>query len=164
MSQPDTHDDPSDRPRVVVGCDGTPESDSALRFAAAEARLRDVCLYVVTAYERPVDPDLDSFDIPDSQLQADARAYAQAALHRAIGPDSDTLDCHYLADSGDPARVLLQYSERAVMIVIGTHDRPLLQRLFGHLSSRELLHDATVPVTIVPADQDATSLAPRNRG
>lgn len=38
--------------RVVVGCNGTPASDAALRFAAEEARLRHARLIVVAAYYR----------------------------------------------------------------------------------------------------------------
>ncbi len=55
--------------RVVVGCDGTPASDAALRFAVEEARLRHARLIVVAAYYRPIDPDIDTFDIPDSVLR-----------------------------------------------------------------------------------------------
>ena len=37
--------------RVVVGVDGSPESDAALAFAVTEARLRDLPLRVVSAWE-----------------------------------------------------------------------------------------------------------------
>jgi nucleotide-binding universal stress UspA family protein len=38
-------------PRIVVGIDGSPEAGAALRFAIAEATLRDVPLRVVCAWE-----------------------------------------------------------------------------------------------------------------
>lgn len=69
---------------VVLGCDGAPDSDAAVRFAAEEARLRHARLVVVAAYERPIDPDLDDFDIPDAELSARARVGCEAALRRAL--------------------------------------------------------------------------------
>jgi truncated hemoglobin YjbI len=68
------------RDAVVVGCDGTPSCDAAVRFAAAEARLRCAELVVVIAYVRPVDPDLPSFDTPDGKPRSRARLAAEQAL------------------------------------------------------------------------------------
>ncbi len=70
---------------VVVGFDASPESAPALRFATEEAQLRHARLLVVTAYDRPIDPDLDDFDIPDSNLKEAARARAEKALHLTLG-------------------------------------------------------------------------------
>jgi nucleotide-binding universal stress UspA family protein len=138
-------------PFIVVGCDGSLESDPALRFAAQEADLRHARLVVVTAYARPIDPDLDNFDISDSELHATARSSAETALHRALGASSADLGCHIVCAEGEPAQVLVDHSTNAIMIIIGSHDRPLLQRLFTRSTSRGLLHGSSVPVTIVPA-------------
>ena len=40
-------------PHIVVGVDGSPHADAALRFAVAEAKLRGVPLRVVCAWEPP---------------------------------------------------------------------------------------------------------------
>lgn len=137
---------------VVVGCDGTPGSDPALRFAAEEARLRGARLLLVAAYDRPIDPDLDDFEVADEVLQRRARDAASTNLQRALSSSPDQLpDHHVVAAEGDPAKVLLEQADGAVMIVIGSHDRSALQRLFGRVTSRELLHDTVVPVTIVPS-------------
>ncbi len=142
-------------PTVVVGCDASPSSDPALRFAVEEARLRHARLLVVIAYDRPIDPDLDDFDIPDAELQKAARARTETALHRAFPTSTvDDVDFEIVAAEGEPSQVLLEHSTDAVMIVIGSHDRPMLQRLFGRITSRGLLHDSTVPITIVPSPTD----------
>lgn len=138
---------------VLVGCDGTPEGDPVLRFGVEEARLRGARLVLVIAYFGPIDPDIDEFDTPRSELDTRARSCAETALHRALHwPDaSDLPEYDIVAAEGDPIRALLEHSERAVMIVIGTHDRPLLQRLFSRPTSQHLLHHTHVPVTIVPS-------------
>lgn len=139
------------QPCVVVGCDGTPDGDPALRFAAREARLHHALLVVLTAYDRPLDPDLDDFDTPVAQLRAKARARAENALHRAFASSSDVLpDYEVVAAEGEPARVLLNHATDAIMIVIGHHHRHMFQRFFSHHTRPHLLHDSRVPITIVP--------------
>jgi len=142
-------------PTVVVGCDASPASDPALRFAAEEARLRHARLLVIAAYDRPIDPDLDDFDTPDAEFQEAAHARTQTALQRAVGRSNmRDVDLEIVAVEGEPSQVLLEHGRDAVMIVIGSHDRPMLQRLFGRVTSRGLLHDSTVPITIVPSPTD----------
>jgi nucleotide-binding universal stress UspA family protein len=144
-----------DEPVVLVGCDGTPDGDAALRFAVEEARLRGVRVVLAIAYFGPIDPDVDEFDTSRSELEARARNCAETALHRALHwPNPSQLpDYDIVAAEGDPVRVLLGHTAHAVMIVIGIHDRPLLQRLFARPVSRHLLHTAHIPVTIVPSEE-----------
>lgn len=142
-------------PTVVVGCDASPASGPALRFAAEEARLRHARLLVITAYRRPIDPDLDEFDTPDSELQNAARARTEAALRRAFQPSNvNDVDLDILTAEGEPSQVLLEHSTDAIMIVIGSHDRPMLQRLLSRPTSHRLLHNSDIPITIVPSPRD----------
>ena len=140
------------RNAVVVGCDGKPDGDSALRFAAQEAELRSAPLVVVTAFLRPIDPDIDSFDTPDSELRAHARETVEAALARALALPTGMLPPHEtITQEGDAAKVLLGEDARAALIVIGTHQRHLLQRLLhGHSTSQELILHSHAPVVVVP--------------
>src|SRR4051794_11802908 len=93
------------QPSIVVGCDGRPTSDGAVRFAAEEARLREARLVVVCAYYRSVDPDLTDFDLPDATLQERAVTRATLSVRRALGSQAPvTID--FVAAEGDPARVL----------------------------------------------------------
>jgi len=142
-----------DEPVVLVGCDGTPEGDPVLRFGVEEARLRRARLVLVSAYNGPIDPDLDNFDTPRSELDARARRRADTALHRALhwSDAADLPGYDIVIAQGDPVQALLDHTQHAVMIVIGNHDRPLLQQLFSRPTSTHLLHHANIPVTIVPS-------------
>ncbi len=137
-------------PTVVVGCDGSPENDPALRFATREAELHHARLVVVTAYEQPIDPDLDDFETPDAELCNTARISTETALRRALGRTSAELKVDVICAEGEPSQLLRKYSTNAIMIVVRSHDRPMIQRLFARSIGRELLHGSTVPVTVVP--------------
>jgi nucleotide-binding universal stress UspA family protein len=137
---------------IVVGCDGQPTSDDAIRFAAEEARVRGARLLVVCAYYRPIDPDLTDFDLPEPVLGARAVRKAELAVRRALGLEAHAaLDAiEFVAAEGEPARVLESYARDAVMIVIGSHERPVLGRLLHPGTRGHLLHGYEVPVTVVP--------------
>jgi len=136
---------------VVVGCDGTPDTDPALRFAADEAQLRHADLVVVVAYYRPIDPDVDDFDTPRPVLQQQARDRTETCLRRALhGSGGELPGYQIIAGEGDPAQLLLDNASGAALVVIGAHQRSFLQRMFSQPTSRHLLRDAEVPVVIVP--------------
>lgn len=137
---------------VLVGCDGSSDTDDALRFAVHEARLRAAPLVIVCAYLRPVDPDLNDFDLSDAQLRARAINRAEGAVRRALGlaASADLGDLRLVAAEGDPAHVLVEQASDAALIVIGSHERSVFERFFGHHTSRHLLHEGQVPVVVVP--------------
>jgi nucleotide-binding universal stress UspA family protein len=136
---------------LVVGCDSRPGCGAALRFAFSEARVRATHVVIVAAYHRPVDPDLDEFDTTDQQFREQTESQVEQLLTRTLGPGrSDLPDYRIVAAEGDPARILVTEAADAAMIVIGIHDRPLLGRLFRHLTREHILHACRVPVTIVP--------------
>jgi nucleotide-binding universal stress UspA family protein len=141
---------------VIVGCDGQPASDSALRFGVGEADYRQLPLVLVTAYFRPVDPDLDSFDASENELRSRAYDGAEAALGRALGLGASALPPHTVViGEGLAAHLLLEASADAVMIVVGRHHdrRLLLRRLInGPSTSSDLLHHARCPVVVVPPE------------
>ena len=139
---------------VLVGCDGSPDDDPALRFAADEARTRQAHLVVATGYHRPVDPDLDSFDVADAELEGQAQALVHEAMGRAFAATG--IPCPYavVVAEGDLARVLLNASaeDGVVMIVVGGHNRELRHRLLGRLNSSRFHADRPIPLTVVPQD------------
>lgn len=141
-------------PRVVVGCDNTPASDAALRFAADEARLRGGVLVVVAAFDGPIDPDLDDYDIPLDDLHTAAADAAVASLQRALAVPANDLPRHDIVTvEGDPGRAVLAQAADAVLLVIGTHNRSLLQRLLSRGTATELLAASTIPVAIIPSPE-----------
>jgi nucleotide-binding universal stress UspA family protein len=150
----DGHEDPFPdlHHAVVLACGGDPSGDEAVRFAVHEARLRQALLVVVATYLRPVDPDLESFDLSESQLGAVARDRAEQAMARALAGHGEQLPEHKtVAACGTPGRVLVRDFGGAELVVVGSHHRHLLARmLHGESVSSELIHHGTVPVVVVP--------------
>ena len=140
----------SDRRIIVVGCDGNPRSDPALRFAAAEAGRRQARLIIVAAYPGPNGSDSDDSVSAGTKLQAGAQIRADRSWRRALGQAVDSRSQEIFAAQGDPAKLLLEQGREALMIVIGRTNRPTLLRLFGHHTGDKLLRRAVVPVVIVP--------------
>jgi nucleotide-binding universal stress UspA family protein len=133
---------------VVVGCDGAPAGDAALRYAAAEARRRSAPLLVVIAFAEPIDPDNDEFDTPPPVQRARARARAEHALERAV---ADPPRHQVVAMAGLAGRVLLERFSEAAMIVIGTRHRHLLAPLTTVESTEHVLAArGRVPIVLVP--------------
>jgi nucleotide-binding universal stress UspA family protein len=136
------------RNAVVVGCDGKPSSDAALRFAAAEAQLRHAELVVVIAYGRPVDPDVPSFYTPESELRSRARQAAEQSLGRVLGlPECELPGFHIVTEHGPAPWVLVRDYREAQLLVVGARRRSLLP---GR-TVRYLVRHSPVPVVVVPA-------------
>jgi nucleotide-binding universal stress UspA family protein len=109
--------------RVVVGIDGSPASAAALRWAAAEARLRNMRLHVVQVRNQHV-------VVASGHLAASANGNAsvdrvvadsalRALIREAVGPDGGLAVQLELLD-GLPAQVLLDRAAGAALLVLGS--------------------------------------------
>ncbi|MHA7263065.1 universal stress protein [Arthrobacter sp. TMN-37] len=142
---------------IVVGVDGSDQSVCALLWAAQEAERRRSPLYVVTAYTVPVfaasSMDAGYATVDDSII----REGAQAVLDEAVGHLSGRgLEVIPRIETGDAAGVLLDLSEEADLVVVGSRGRGgFVGRLLGSVSSALPAH-AKSPTVIVPL-----SCAPR---
>ena len=140
---------------VVVGADGSPAGDAAVEWAArhATARRRPLTLVVATG-----DPG-DSAEILGS-------AEAQRVLHRKARAVSDHvltvvervapgLDVDVMLPLQDARQALIDVSDRASLIVVGTRGRgPVRSLLLGSVSTTVAAH-AHCPVAVVrPVDRD----------
>jgi nucleotide-binding universal stress UspA family protein len=116
--------------RVIVGIDGSPASDLALRWAIEHARasgatLRLVCAYPWTLIE-PGDLPLEDPETPEpDHLRIEAQRLLATARERAavLAPDlairSGTIE-------GNPVQALLSESSRASVLVLGSRGRKAL--------------------------------------
>ncbi|WP_022873423.1 universal stress protein [Nesterenkonia alba] len=136
---------------VVAGVDGSEQSLRAAHWAAAEAHRRGLPLTVLTAYSIPAFA-ASSMDggyamMDDSALRAGAeRVIEQAQEFLRDYPG----EVDYRIESGDPATVLLEHSENAAVLVVGTRGRGgFLGRLLGSVSSALPAH-AKCPTVLVP--------------
>ncbi|MFB0835944.1 universal stress protein [Arthrobacter halodurans] len=136
---------------VVVGVDGSDAGLCALSWAAAEAKRRSVPLNIVTAYTIPVfaasSMDAGYATLDDEVIREGAAEVLRQARATVTDPD---LEVRTRVESGDPAGVLLELSEEADLVVVGTRGRGgFVGRLLGSVSSALPAH-AKCPTVVVP--------------
>ena len=143
---------PSRDGRVVVGVDGSPCSYAALRWAAEEAGWRSSPLAVVHTWWMA--PSLGSFGGVDAdriaaECSEDAQQLVREMTDGVIGRVSrHPASVSTLSVEARAGRFLVEVSEGADLLVVGTHGQGGLRRLIGSVS-RHVLHHATCPVTVL---------------
>ncbi len=136
--------------RVVCGVDGSKSSVEALRQALAAARERGASLEVVTAWHFPA---IDMLPGPeDVPTPADLEVQAQRHLDEtlaAVGPEATAgVDVTTRIAQGHPAEVLLNASEDADLLVVGSRGRGGFEGLLIGSVSHQVVHHAKVPVLV----------------
>jgi nucleotide-binding universal stress UspA family protein len=141
----------TDRPAVgpvVVGVDGSPVSEDALAFAFDAAAARRVPLVAVHSYEPP-------FFHPDSAIVVDWEAVhteEQEVLAERLagwGERYPDVPVERVVVQGVPAATLVEQSETAQLVVVGSHGHGSLAGLILGSVSRAVLHRARCPVAVV---------------
>ena len=151
---------------IVVGVDGSDASRAALRWAVEEARLRFSPLVAVHAWSfipaQPIgDPGLLAVPAGDIAGQLDAEsAAARETLAEAVAAalaDDPGLEIEQRLVEGDPAEALVDASESADLVVVGSHGRSGLRAALLGSVSRHVASHAACPVVVVkaaPTDDD----------
>jgi nucleotide-binding universal stress UspA family protein len=146
--------------RILVGTDGSPASVAAVRWAGREAQLRGMQVHVVYVQDRR--RPAPAYYAPRPRASEGAAASGgestlEAVVREALGTQPAGVQME-LAD-GAPARVLLERSVGAEMLVLGsarlgsdpaTPAAPTLQSRtpLGPVA-RDCLHAAPCPVVVV---------------
>lgn len=151
MSETAGHGANGGKPRgIVVGVDGSDQSICALVWAAQEAQRRRTSLHLVTAYTVPIfaASGLDGgyATVDDAVI----REGAETVLNQALAKVSDyDVEIHTSVETGDAAGALLELSEDAELIVVGSRGRGgFFGRLLGSVSSALPAHSKCPTVTI----------------
>ncbi len=136
---------------IVAGVDGSDQGMCAAIWAAREAERRKLPLHLITAYTVPVfaasSLDAGYATVDDSVIREGAEAVLKQAVVKASTYD---VDLHARIETGDAAGVLLELSEEAAMMVVGSRGRGgFVGRLLGSVSSALPAH-AKCPTVVVP--------------
>ncbi|WP_234794341.1 universal stress protein [Mycolicibacterium flavescens] len=134
---------------MVVGVDGSPSSDAAVRWAAHDAALRGAQLTVAHATTPAIGSLLVSDTLPDADTGLLERAERLAAETAGT-----SLPIRAEEVSGAPARALLQMSADADLVVVGRRGRSKLASVLLGSVSMALLHHSRCPVAAIEADHD----------
>jgi nucleotide-binding universal stress UspA family protein len=141
----------SGRRRVVAGVDGSPDSVLALQWAGYAAAMAKAQLEVVTAWEYP--PSFGWAAIaPEWNPAQDAERILAETVLAAFG-DEPPAGTQLVAREGGAARVLLDESEGAVLLVVGSRGHGgFVGLLLGSVSANVAEH-APCPVLIIHGNQ-----------
>jgi nucleotide-binding universal stress UspA family protein len=133
----------TERPKIVVGIDGSPEADAALRAGYEQARQRGGELVIVHAWTfSPLGPG-------DDEYGAAEEALADAVDRLLTHVDRDVPITTRLVD-GDARHVLVSEAKDAELVVVGTRGRGRTSTAVLGSVSTYLLHHAPCPVEVVP--------------
>lgn len=137
--------------RVLLGVDGSPSAEAAVRFAFEQASFRGAGLTAVHAYQMPVALEAGGI-LPDRYGQEAVRDAEQRVLSEALSgtseryPDVET--CRDLV-VGRAAGALVASCAGAELLVVGARGHGGFPGLRMGSVSRAVLHHAPCPVAIV---------------
>lgn len=155
-SAPTSSAEPADEahpPRIVVGVDGSTQSRTALRWASWLAADTDARIEAVTAWQFPISTGWGGAAVP---MNFDPEQDMQKVL-------TETVDATFGADrpagmqlsvrEGHPARVLLECSTGALMLVVGSRGHGGFAGLLLGSVSAHVAEHAGCPVLVVHGDR-----------
>lgn len=139
---------------IVVGVDGSSNSEAALDWAMKEAFALHAPLKVIAVHGvvrgyvtgNPVPYPADHADLEKVRLAAEEMV--QRAASRIGGTQSASVTVK--AISGLPASELIDASEDADLIVVGSRGGGGFSRLLLGSVSSQVVHHAACPVVVVP--------------
>jgi nucleotide-binding universal stress UspA family protein len=131
---------------VVVGIDGSERSTAALEWAASYAQATGTTVRAVAVWS---DPSTMGFDVGGGawdregacRKKAEKQVASVTARHPALEIDLDVVH-------GRAAQVLVEASENAAMLVVGTRGHGGFANLMLGSTSNDCVHAAHCPVVV----------------
>ena len=147
------------KPLIVVGVDGSPSSEQALRWALRQAELAGATVEAVTAWHFPFISG--GYTWPPAGVMVSATDFRKLAervladtVSRATGGDLHAPVTQEVLE-GDAAAVLIRESADADLLVVGSRGHGgLAEAMLGSVG-QHCVHHAACPVVIVRGDVTA---------
>jgi nucleotide-binding universal stress UspA family protein len=136
---------------IVVGVDGSPDSRTALKWAAAEAGDHRSELIVLTVWERTLLPPMGSGGVPKSPVPDPSERASEdlvQVIKEELGEQPPVL-VQPRAKQGNPAKVLIEESANADLLVVGTRGHGGFTGLVLGSVSQHVAAYAKCPVAVV---------------
>ena len=161
---PDDEELPTVQPvhRIVVGMDGSPQAELALRVAIDEAKAWGAELIAVTGVPLGQGAGVLSWlpsAIDREQVLADVTEGLNVVIDRAL-VDHPGLEVRRLVLDGSGAELLTEFSTATDLVVVGSRGRGGFSGLLLGSTSQAVLHHGSCPVMVVtnrckPVDEAA---------
>jgi nucleotide-binding universal stress UspA family protein len=146
------------RPLLVVGVDGTPAGDAALRWTTEQSLLSGARVLAIAVSEpQPLvagGPELAAGAMAQGMLDAEQlAAAAEAWLAQAVAalPVEAQATVEGRVVHGEAATVLLEAAHDADLLVLGNHGRGALAGAIAGSVAQRCAHHAACPLVLVPA-------------
>jgi nucleotide-binding universal stress UspA family protein len=144
---------PSAGTRIVVGVDGSEQSKLALSWAVRISARAGASIDAVTAWHFPINSGWGY--VPDAwDPQADATKCLTDSVDEAFGAERPT-GLRLLVREGLPAKVLLDESKGATMLIVGSRGHGGFAGLLLGSVSASCAEHATCPVLVVHGGRSA---------
>ena len=142
--------DVSDRTGVVVGVDGSPVSEKAVAFAAAEAdRLGEPLIAVAVWTPLEVPRNMGAYPVQYLENMEKLTAEALGLALAGLGSRYPDLEIVRRVERGYPSHIINELAASARLAVVGSHGRGALARfLLGSISQEVLARLATVTAVV----------------
>jgi nucleotide-binding universal stress UspA family protein len=136
---------------IVVGVDGSPSSRTALNWAAAEAADHGADLVVLNVWEHTLPPPAGSVSVSERYVPDESQRTAEdlvKLIKEELGEDPPVL-VQPRVKEGQPAKVLIEESEDADLLVVGTRGHGGFRGLVLGSVSQHVAGYAKCPVAVV---------------
>jgi len=134
--------------RIVVGVDASAPSQAALAWAVKQAALTGAVVDAVIAWEVPANYSF-LVQVPVDINYADIAAQVVTDAIAEVSGPGEQVKIRSMPTEGSPARVLLDASKGAELLVVGFRGHGgFTEALLGSVS-QHCVHHATCPVVVI---------------
>ncbi|MCL3881206.1 universal stress protein [Marivita sp. GX14005] len=141
---------------ILAACDGSAQSETAVKMAVDLAKLSDAKLLILTVYRHHSMREASLSMVqgpkhlsPDQALQESAREIADAA--RKIALEAGLTNVRAFVRSGQPARAVVEFAKKheADLIVLGSRGAGSVDGYFLGSVSHKVTGLSSIPVMVV---------------